>query len=133
MKRYLFGLIGLAAFGASSLIGQTLAFGGECCAPGRMLSRSGLQHRLQRRLQRRLQECDHYCPRCGCRLEPVCHPTCDDEKGNGFTSTAAPARTSAFPASPASASAASAVRIAGPAAADARADALRVQRLRPVQ
>jgi hypothetical protein len=66
MNRYLFGLIGLAAFGASSLIGQTLAFGGDACGPEAACN-AGCNGGCN--------ACD-YCPRCGCKLVPVCQMTC---------------------------------------------------------
>src|SRR5271157_4994106 len=71
MKKYLVGLIGLAFFGASSLVGQTLAFGGEsCCAEATCNAGCNCGD----------NGCCHVCPRCGCGLEPVCHPTCETKK-----------------------------------------------------
>jgi hypothetical protein len=64
MKRYLYGLLGLAAIAASSLLSQNLALGGGAsCGEAGCNSGCGCQK-------------GHYCPHCGCRLEPVCQPTC---------------------------------------------------------
>ncbi len=77
MKRFLIGLIGLAAFGASSLIGQTLAYGGEsCCAEAACCPEAGCNGGYNGGCK----DCSRYCPRCGCRLEPVCNPTCETKK-----------------------------------------------------
>jgi hypothetical protein len=68
MKRYLFGLIGLALFGASFLIGQTPAFGGESCCPEAGCKTCG-------------DGCGNACcPSCGCKLVPVCNIKCETKK-----------------------------------------------------
>ena len=64
MKRYLYGLLGLAAIAAISLVSQGLAFGGEgCCGEAACNGGCGCHE-------------GRCCPHCGCRLEPVCQPTC---------------------------------------------------------
>ena len=60
MKRYSFGLIGLAVLVASSLMGQTFVLGGESC--------------------RAEAGCSDCCSQCGCRLVPVCHISCTTKK-----------------------------------------------------
>ncbi|MGA2255080.1 MAG: hypothetical protein ABSG53_10495 [Thermoguttaceae bacterium] len=72
MKRYLFGLIGLAFIGAGSLIGQTLAFGGEAaCCPEAACNFCGNGCH---------NGCGDCCPRYGCKLVPVCQITCTTKK-----------------------------------------------------
>jgi hypothetical protein len=76
MNRYLFGLIGLTAFGLSSLMGESLAFGGgSCCPEPTCCPEAGCNGGCNGGC-----DCDHYCPRCGCRLEACCHPTCETKK-----------------------------------------------------
>jgi hypothetical protein len=69
MKRYLLGLIGLAVFGASLLIGRTLAFGGESrCVEAVGCPEAGCNGS------------NGCCPQCGCRLVAVCHTSCTTKK-----------------------------------------------------
>ena len=68
MNRYLAGLIGLAVIGASSLVGGALAFGGEAaCCPAAACN-DGCNCGCN-------DACDR-CPRCGCKLVPVCQIGC---------------------------------------------------------
>lgn len=64
MKRYVLGLLGLAVLGATSQAGRNMAFGNESgCAQPACCAEPGCDG------------CCHGCPRCGCKLVPVCHPT----------------------------------------------------------
>jgi hypothetical protein len=78
MKRYLSGLIGLAIIGASSLMGQSLAFGGECCGTeAACCGNGGCPSCCENGGCHGRCEC---CPQCGCKLEPVCQITCTTKK-----------------------------------------------------
>ena len=75
MKKYLMGLIGLAAFVAGSLIGQTLAFGGDsCCAEASCSAGCNCGCNACGN-----EACD-ICPRCGCKMCPVCQIGCTTKK-----------------------------------------------------
>jgi hypothetical protein len=75
MKKYLIGLVGLAAFAASSLLGQTLACGGESC-----YAEAACDTGCNGNCNGGCNNCCHYCPRCGCQLQPVCQMTCETKK-----------------------------------------------------
>ncbi len=75
MKKYLMGLIGLAAFGASSLIGQTLALGADsCCAEATCSAGCNCGCNACGN-----GACD-ICPHCGCKMCPVCQIGCTTKK-----------------------------------------------------
>jgi hypothetical protein len=70
MTRHLVGLIGLAILSAAPLLGQSSAIGGEtgCCAGAACCAQGGGN------------ACCDCCPRCGCKLVPVCQMTCTKKK-----------------------------------------------------